>query len=137
MRITKNRSAFTLLEALFAVMLIGMVIVALVASSAAFTMTNSSGVDLSTAEFLIEQVRELSTASEYNKLPFLAGTYNPPRDVNNAVLTDFNAYSQVVSVASCGTQFGGAANDFLKITVQILKNGKPIAQSEWIRSKPQ
>lgn len=135
MRTTKNRSAFTLLEALFAVMLIGMVIVALVTSSAAFTMTNSSGIDLSTAEFLIEQVRERSTASKYNDLSSLAGTYNPPRDVNNAVLTDFNAYTQIVSISSCGTQFGGTANDFAKITVQILKNGNPIAQSEWVRAK--
>ena len=48
--------AFTLVEVMIAVVLIGIAIAALVASNAAFTQANSFGIDLSTAEFLIEEI---------------------------------------------------------------------------------
>lgn len=137
MKINKTYRGFTLLEALFAVALIGMVIVALVASSAAFTMTNAGGIDLSTAEFLIEQVRERSAAVSYDDLSSLAGAYNPPRDANNEILMDFNAFSQVVSVSNCGTQFGASAEDFKRVSVTVRKNGVAVAQTEWVRAKLQ
>ena len=54
----KQSSGFTLVEALFAAMLLGLVIAALAAASGSFTMANGYGVDLSTAEFLIEEMRE-------------------------------------------------------------------------------
>ena len=54
----KLSNGFTLIEALFAAMLLGLVIAALAAASGSFTMANGYGVDLSTAEFLIEEMRE-------------------------------------------------------------------------------
>ncbi len=52
----KNRTGFTLIESLFAAMLIGLVVAAIAVSSGAATMVNGVGIDLSTAEFLIEEI---------------------------------------------------------------------------------
>ncbi|MBM4025180.1 MAG: hypothetical protein FJ280_07195 [Planctomycetes bacterium] len=52
--------AFTLVEVLIATFLVGLAIAALVAANGSFSMANVAGADLSTAEFLVEQIRELT-----------------------------------------------------------------------------
>jgi len=61
MDMSKNRKGFSLIEILISVILVGLAITALVAANNSFTMANGAGADLSTAEFLIEQIRELTT----------------------------------------------------------------------------
>ena len=56
----KTNSGFTLLECLLATLLIGVAVAALVAANSSFTKVNGSAVELSTAEFLIEQIKELT-----------------------------------------------------------------------------
>jgi prepilin-type N-terminal cleavage/methylation domain-containing protein len=51
---------FTLIEVLIATVLIGFSIAALVAANGSFSMANVTGADISTAEFLVEQIRELT-----------------------------------------------------------------------------
>ncbi|MHC4834844.1 MAG: prepilin-type N-terminal cleavage/methylation domain-containing protein [Planctomycetota bacterium] len=72
MNTKKRKNGFTLIEALFAAMLLGLVVAALAAASGAFTMANGYGVDLSTAEFLIEEMRELTANEDFDTL--LAGS---------------------------------------------------------------
>jgi len=43
-----------------AVILVGVSIAALVAANTSFTLANGTGADISTAEFLVEQIRELT-----------------------------------------------------------------------------
>jgi len=57
----KYKSGFSLIEVMIAILLIGLAIAALMASNIAFTKANGAGTDLSTAEFLVEQIRELTT----------------------------------------------------------------------------
>jgi len=45
---------------LIAVVLVGLAITALLVANSSFTIANGAGTDLSTAEFLIEQIRELT-----------------------------------------------------------------------------
>lgn len=52
---------FTLIEVLIATLLVGLSIAALVAANGSFSLSNVTGADLSTAEFLAEQIRELTT----------------------------------------------------------------------------
>jgi Tfp pilus assembly protein PilV len=54
-------SGFSLIEILIATVLVGLSIAALVAANGSFSMANVAGADLSTAEFLTEQIRELTT----------------------------------------------------------------------------
>jgi len=137
---------FTLLESLFAAFLIGLVIAALAASSGAFTMANAAAVDLSTAEFLIEEIRELTADLLFSDLldlnthspnfPANLNPYSPPIDVNGASLgNDFAVFTQQVSVDPCGDDFNAVSNDdFVRITVAILKNNLPISEASWIRA---
>ncbi|MCI0498320.1 MAG: type II secretion system GspH family protein [Planctomycetales bacterium] len=145
----KNKSGFTLLETLFAAMLIGLVIAALVASSGAFTMANGYGVDLSTAEFLGEQIRELTARPEVifdndpdtqDTLLLLNNvTYSPPRDTGGAVLTGFSAFAQKVAVNYVQpgnlAQVSGSRTDFVRVTVTITKNNMPVSSTSWIRAR--
>jgi prepilin-type N-terminal cleavage/methylation domain-containing protein len=55
------KRGFSLIEVLIATVLIGLSIAALVAANGSFSMANVTGADLSTAEFLAEQIRELTT----------------------------------------------------------------------------
>lgn len=133
----KKRSGFTLLESLFAAFLIGLVIAALAASSGAFTMANAAAVDLSTAEFLIEEIRELTVTTPFASLSIGIVNYSPPRDVNNEPLDDFDAFSQHITIRPVSsTDFTSfqAGSDFKNITVKIIKNGSPISEASWIRA---
>ena len=126
---------FTLIESLFAAMLIGLVIAALAASSGAFTMANAAGVDLSTAEFLIEELREHTAPVAFADLAGMGGTFKPPIDVNGVVMNDFAAFEQQVTAENCGGIFNATPDNFVRITVTIRKNGQEISKASWIRAK--
>ena len=137
-RVIRKQHGFTLLESLFAAMLIGLVITALIASSAAFTMANAAGVDLSTAEFLIEEVREKLALTAFDDIALSPGLHiSPPKDMEGNNLDDFAAFTQVVQVLPVsGTDFDSleSNSDFKKITVQIRKNGQIITEASWLRA---
>jgi len=131
--------AFTLLEALFAVLLIGLAIVSLVAASGAFTMANGAGLDLSTAEFLIEEIREMTAPMSFDSLMALNGTsYNPPVDLAGTAMADLDAYTQQVTVQSvnpANLSVPQADTDILRVRAAILKNGKAVSSADWIRTR--
>lgn len=135
---------FTLIEVLIAAMLIGLAIAALVSSSGAFTMYNAAGLDLSTSEFLIEEIRELTAPVAFANL----GTYNNqnyttpngPVDAAGNVMPDFAAYRQVVTVeyvnaANLNQVWTSGPKDFRRVTVAITKNGQAITSTSWIRAQ--
>ena len=148
-------------EVLIAVVLIAMAITGLLGANGAFTMVNGAGVDLTTSEFLIEQMRELTavlpvidpetgTATFGPEEAILAGhddlddfdgaTFNPPIDAGRAPLNDLGAFSQVVTVQNVSrTNFRQVVADhtttFVKITVQIRRNGQTLNSASWIRAR--
>ncbi|MHC4271281.1 MAG: prepilin-type N-terminal cleavage/methylation domain-containing protein [Planctomycetota bacterium] len=94
-----TRKGFTLVEILIAVALIGLSIVGLIASNISFTQANGFGADLSTAEFLVQQVRESTAMVKYSNLFSLDGiSYNPPKGANGEDLVDFSAFTQQITV---------------------------------------
>ena len=160
----KQSSGFTLIEALFAAMLLGLVVAALAAASGAFTMANGYGVDLSTAEFLIEEMREYtatlpvidpqdavsvfgietgeSSINDYDDVDDFNGmTITPPIDVSGAPMNDFGEFSQEITVENVtGADFGGTgkaahSTDFVRVTVTVIKGGTPISGTSWIRAR--
>ena len=139
-----NVGGFTLIEILVAVVLLGIAIAAIVGSNAAFTQQTAQAGELSTAEFLIEQIRELtalmpvSDPNQANIYSFDGDTFNPPIDSQQRQLVNFSAYSQVVTVDYVSpTNFqqtvADNSSDFVRITVKILYNGSEISQAKWIR----
>jgi hypothetical protein len=142
--------------------LIGLAISALLVASSSSTTVNSAGTDLSTAEFLIEQIRELTTLKQvedpditfctwgpeadetdlsmYNDLDDFQGlTFNPPIDAGLNPLNDFAAFSQTIQVVNIShnnfTQtVGPLGSDFVRVTVTVQKNGRDICSASWIRA---
>ena len=125
MRNTKYKSGFSFIEVLIAILLVGLAMASLVASNSAFTKANGAGTDLSTAEFLVEQIRELTallpvvepgtpangvdvfgpesdetTLATYDDLNDFDGLppFSPPINANKLPLNDLAAYSQQVTV---------------------------------------
>lgn len=61
MKDSRGSKGFSFVEILIAIILVGLSITALVMASNSFTQANATGADISTAEFLIEQIRERTT----------------------------------------------------------------------------
>ena len=141
MRDTRYKNGFTLIEVLFAIVLVGIAIASLVGANISFTKANSVGTNLSTAEFLIEQIRERTLSVVYDDLYALDGAnYSPPINVNGEVLNDFAAFSQQVTVENVSdTDFSLVVDDhtssFVRITVRVLLNSREISSAGWIRAQ--
>jgi len=161
MRDTKYKKGFSLIEVLIAVVLVGLAITALVVASGSFTIANSAGTDLSTAEFLIEQIRELTTLlpvidpqsgtatfgpeeanlADYDDLDdFDGASFSPPISANRDILNNFAAFSQQVTVENVNpSNFEQVVSDhgssFVRVTLKVFLNAKEICSSSWIRAR--
>ncbi len=157
----QSRNGFTLIEVLIAVLLVGLSITALVMASNSFTMANSMGADLSTAEFLVEQIRELTTlmavvdpettiATFGPEEPSLASyddvddfdnvTFSPPIDASRTAMANFTGFSQQVVVQNVNaSDFEDVEADhstaFVRITVTVRQNGALITTASWLRAR--
>jgi prepilin-type N-terminal cleavage/methylation domain-containing protein len=156
-----KRGGFSLIEVLIAVVLVGLAIASLVAANTAFTMANGAGADLSTAEFLIEQIRELTAKfpvidpqtetatfgaeetglSGYDDLDdFDCKTFSPPISADKSVLNDFSAYSQQITVTNVSASnfeqvVADHSSSFVKVTVTVFLNAKEISSASWLRAR--
>ena len=168
----KNQTSikgFSLIEVLIATVLVGMAIAALVAANGSFSMANVAGADLSTAEFLIEQIRELTTMlpvadpdttawtnvgletgesfTDMNTFDdvddwhnFNSASLGGPINAQRTVLTNLAAFSQQVTVQKINPsnfdQLDTTGNsNFIRITVSIFENGRPVTAASWIRAR--
>jgi len=136
---TRAGAGFTLIEAMIATLLLAIAIIALMVSNQAFTQVNSAGIDLSTAEFLIEEVRERTASLDFDTLTTtFAGSYSPPIDVSGADLPAFSDFTQQVAVQNVSASdftVPQAGSDFARVTVTIERNGSAISSADWIRVK--
>jgi len=161
MAAARNYNGFSLIEVLIAVVLVGLSITALVVASGSFTQANSVGADLSTAEFLVEQIRELTTLlpvvdpetmtttfgpeeaglAAYDDIDdFDTATFSPPIGANRATLGDLAGFSQEVTVQNIdASNFDLVVADhssaFLRIIVNVRHNGELVSSASWIRAR--
>lgn len=124
MRNGKYNSGFSLIEALIAILIVGFAMASLLAANGAFTKANGAGTDLSTAEFLGEQIRELTAllpvvepetpesgvdvfgpesdetlATDYDDLnDFDDKSFSPPISADRISLAELPAFSQQITV---------------------------------------
>ncbi len=121
MRGTRYEGGFSLIEVLVAIVLVGIAIASLVAANISFTKANAAGTELSTAEFLLEQIKELTVMlpvidpntgmstfgpeadetvlADYDDLDDFDGlAFSPPISADRATLNDFAAFTQQVTV---------------------------------------
>jgi len=159
----KNKSGFTLVEALMSTAIVGIALAALMVANVSHSQANAYGVETSTAEFLIEEIRSLTmpldltdpnsgmdvfgaeagegSVSAYDDLDDFDGvTFNPPVDVGGNDLINFSEYSQVVTVENVDSgDLTNVVSDhgsaIVRVTVSIEMNGKQVGSSNWIRAK--
>jgi prepilin-type N-terminal cleavage/methylation domain-containing protein len=161
---THRNRAFTLVEVLIATVLVGLALAALVAANSSLTIANDAGSDLSTAEFLIEQIREMTTmlpVAEPNTVTwsvlgpetgetlltyddvddFDNAVFMPPINANRSTLNPYATFSQQVTVRKVNpTDFtevvpDGDASNFIRITVTVSQNGRPLSSTSWVRAR--
>ncbi|MHC4076689.1 MAG: type II secretion system protein [Planctomycetota bacterium] len=157
-----KKNAFTIIEVLIALILVGIAIASLLAASNSFTKASGAGAELSTAEFLTEQIRELTTLlpvtdpntgtatfgpeagetlATYNDLDdFDSLSFSPPISTDRQSLTDFVGFSQQITVENVSsTDFGQVVADhgspFVRITTKVFLNTREICAASWIRAK--
>jgi prepilin-type N-terminal cleavage/methylation domain-containing protein len=162
MRDKKHRGGFTFIEVLIATLLVGLAAVALVAANWAFTKANDAGTDLSTAEFLLEQIKELTallpvvdpnddtifgpetgeTWANYNDLDDFDGeNFSPPINAERIVLNDYATFSQQVTVENVNaSDFEQVEPDlprtnFVRVTVNVYQNSQLITSATWLRAR--
>ena len=161
MQKAKYNNGFTLIEVLFGIILVGISIACLVATNITSTRANNTGMNLSTAEFLLEQIRELTTLlpvidpntgddifgpesgeilSDYDDVDDFDGVnISPPISSNREVLNDFTAFTQQVTVENVSAvNFEQVVADhssyFVRVTVEVLFNSELICSVNWIRT---
>ncbi len=166
-----STKGFSLIEVLIATVLVGLAIAALVAANGSFSMANVAGADLSTAEFLVEQIRELTTmlpvvdpalpagalvtvlgpeagendVTAYDDVDdfdgFNSAPLGAPISAQGTLLTNLAAFSQQVTVQKLNPSnfddawADDATSNFVRITVEIRENGRPISSASWIRAR--
>ena len=162
MRSAKSQSGFSLIEVLFAVLLVGLAIASLMAANGAFTKANGAGTDLSIAEFLIGQIRELTmllpvidpqteiatfgpeageTLAIYDDLDdFDAASFSPPISAERTSLNQFSTYSQQVTVENVNASnfeqvVADHSSSFVRITVRVYLNSNQISSASWLRAR--
>ena len=143
MRDGRYENGFSLVEVLIAIILVGLAIASLVAANISFTKANAAGTDLSTAEFLIEQVRERSISVDYDDLNSLLHfdgvTFSPPINADGEYLTDFAAFSEQIIVENVSEQnfeqVVGYDSSFIRVTAKVFLNSKEISSAGWIRAR--
>ncbi len=163
MKESKRREGFSFVEILISVILVGLSIAALVAASNSFTQANGAGADLSTAEFLVEQIREMTTllpvvdpdtgtatfgaesgetlVTTYDDLDdFNDVTFSPPIDAGRNALSALSAFSQSVRVENVNqSNFDQVVaphdSSFVRVTVTVALNGRQITAASWIRAR--
>ncbi len=153
---------FSLLEVLIAIVLVGIEIASLLAANSTFTKTNAAGTELSTAEFLLEQIKELTvilpvvdpntgmltfgpeadetTLADYDDLDdFDGAVFSPPINNYKATLNDFAAYTQQITVENVSAgNFEQVVADhgsyFVRVTAKVFFNSKQVVSADWVRA---
>lgn len=159
--LTKDSSGFTFVEVLIAILLVGLAIASLMAANLAFTQANDAGTDLSTAEFLIEQIKELTALlpvvdpdggttfgpetgenlAGYDDLDDFDGeSFSPPINADRSPLNDYASFSQQVTVQNVSaSDFEQVVADhgsyFVRVTVSVYQNAQRITTASWLRAR--
>ncbi len=161
-RTSGRRGGFTLIEVMIAMVLVALAVTSLMVANGAFTKANDAGVDLSTAEFLIEQIRELTfllavvdpengistfgpetgeTLASYDDLDDFAGArFSPPISINRSLLNNFATFTQQITVENVNAaDFEQVVSDhssyFVRVTVKIFLDSREINSASWLRAR--
>lgn len=125
---------------LIAIILVGLSIASLVSANIAFSKANGYGTDLSTADFLVEQIREKTILLAVTDLYALDDDhYAPPINANNQQLNDLAGFAQHITVENVNPSdfeqtVADGSTSFMRVTVTVSLNSKQLRTESWIRA---
>ena len=158
----RYKSGFSLIEVLIAILLVGLAVASLMAGNRALTKANGAGTDLSNAEFLLGEIRELTVLlpvvdpvtdddtfgpeagevlANYDDLDdFDGANFSPPICAERSVLNSSAGFSQQITVENVSASnfelvVGDHTSDFVRVTVRILLNSQEISSASWLRAR--
>lgn len=162
MRAKLYGGGFSLIEVLIAIILVGLAVAALVGANSALTDANGAGTDLTTAEFLIGEISELTallpvidpengvstfgpetgeTLADYDDLDDFSGAnFSPPINTQRAAINSAAGFSQQITVQNVSASnfeqvVSNHTSDFVRVTVRIFSNSRLISSESWIRAR--
>jgi prepilin-type N-terminal cleavage/methylation domain-containing protein len=144
LKISRGEHGFTLIEAMFAIMIIGVGIAALMTVFAAGTNANAFGDRLSKAVFLADEIRAMTDNVGFGAdgtattlLAFAGQTFNGV-DANGATVAGLQDYRQTVQVRMVYpdnmTTYFGITPPGLVITAAVSFNNEELTRLSWIRT---
>ena len=158
----RYKSGFSLIEVLIAILLVGLAVASLMAGNTALTKANGVGTDLSNAEFLLGEIRELTALlavvdpetgvstfgpetgealADFDDLDdFDGAVFSPPINAERSTLNNSAAFSQQIAVKNVSASnfelaVGDHGSDFVRVTVRILLNSQEITSASWLRAR--
>ena len=135
---TRCRSGgFTLMEAVFTIMIVGLGVVALMQVFASGTNVNDFGNKLSTAVFLAGELRSMTDDVDFVDLPDFDGSTYSGVDSNEVALPGMQDYQQVLAVEDVNpvdmtVEVGGM--DMYRLTATVTYKGQLLSEISWLRS---
>ena len=158
----RYEGGFSFIEVLIAIVLVGIAIASLVAANSSFTKANAAGTELSTAEFLLEQIKELTVMlpvvdpnngmltfgpeadevvlADYDDLDdFDGAVFSPPISADRVTLNGFAAYTQQITVENVSAgDFEQVVADhgsyFVRVTATVFYGSKQVVSADWVRA---
>jgi prepilin-type N-terminal cleavage/methylation domain-containing protein len=139
-----EKHGFTLIEAMFAIMIIGIGIAALMTVFAAGTNVNAYGDRLSKSVFLADEIRAMTdnigfgADGKATQLLALHGRTFNGVDANGAVVAGLQDYQQTILVRMVYpenmTTYAGTDPPGLVITAAVSFNNEELTRLSWIRT---
>ena len=134
-----SAGGFTLIEAIFAVMIVGLGISALMQLFASGTQVNHYGDSLSKAVFLAEELRSMTDDQPFNNLMNYDGQVYNGVDATGTAVPGLQQFTQSFEVTPINpTSFLPEVNPdpiLLRLTVNVSKPNGNLTTVSWLRSK--
>jgi len=135
---SRSASGFTLIEAVYSIMIIGLGVVSLMQVLAAGTNVNGYGNKLSTAVFLTNELHAMTDDASFDDLVTQGNLdFAQAVDANGNVLTGLESFSQQLQVTAINpldmTTYIGSDPEMLRLTAIVSQNDKEITRNSWLR----
>ena len=135
---TRCRSGgFTLMEAVFSILIVGLGVAALMQVFASGTNVNDFGNKLSTAVFLAGELRSMTDDVDFVDLPDFDGAEYYGVDSNEVPLTGMQDYLQSLTVEEVNPidmTVSAGDTDMYRLTATVTYKGQLLSEISWLRS---
>ncbi|MBN2210302.1 MAG: hypothetical protein JW709_02795 [Sedimentisphaerales bacterium] len=136
----RRGGGFTLIEAMYSIMIVGLGVVALMMLMASGTTVNAFGNDLSSAVFLADELRAMTDDVPFNNLLAYNGSTFNGVDANGNTVDGLAGFQQQLAVVkvdpvTLATLVGPTPAQTLRLTATVTNANGTQARFSWLRSQ--